>query len=369
MHPIKPICNTKMLAALSLHTSQDSQRNFGLDLIRVIAISLVFYSHAVRGIVKGVLVGNLGVELFFVLSGFLVGRYFFISGRHYSLNFAAKFIAKRWLRTLPLYYTVIILKIILTKYSFSETWTYFVFIQNYFSLSFFSVSWSLAIEEWFYLLLPLVAVLAIKNTMHIQRIIVFISVVFCAEFFLRAWYVFSDNTSWEAISATIHLRMDSLLTGVGLVFIKYHYPAFYSKLRSVWVFCLGLLAMGIYLYAFSANYLASQINTLNFFRIFGFPALSIFMALLFPFIETIYISRERLSGKIVSSIIVAGSILTYAFYLVHSEVIDWFSGFHIRLMVKVASSFFVSVLLSWILYLCIEKPYKKIKNRIKTDAN
>jgi peptidoglycan/LPS O-acetylase OafA/YrhL len=340
-----------------------------MDLVRVVAIGLVFYSHAVRGMVKGVLIGNVGVELFFVLSGFLVGRYFFVSGQEYNLNFAFKFMAKRWLRTLPLYYAVIIMKLILTKHTFSESWPYFVFIQNYVSLSFFSVSWSLSIEEWFYVLLPLMGVLVIKSTAHVSRIIAFIAVIYCIELFLRTYYVLNDHTPWETITAAIHLRMDSLLTGLALVFIKYEYVAFYNKLKSFWVFCFGALMVALYLYAFATNYLVSQINTVIFFRIFGFVLLSISMALLFPFIETISIGNEKLPGRMINRMIIAGSILTYSFYLIHSEVIEWFSALQIRLVGKVAGAFIVSVILSWLLYLCIEKPFLDMKNRIKIDRN
>jgi peptidoglycan/LPS O-acetylase OafA/YrhL len=350
---------------LHLHSpSQNSPRNFGLDLVRVVAIALVFYSHAISGVVKGVLIGDLGVELFFVLSGFLVGRYFFTGAREYNTSFAFRFMAKRWLRTLPLYYVVIFAKMLLTQQTFSDTWFYTAFIQNYISLSFFPVSWSLCIEEWFYLLLPLMALLIIRNSSHVRRIMLCIAVIYGIELFLRS-YAVSENTSWEAIMSTIHLRMDSLLTGVALVFIKHEYAGFYHKLKSRWVFCFALLATALFLYAFADAYLASRLNTLIFFRVFGFTVLSVCIALLFPFIETISIAKEKFPGRLISWLIVSGSILTYSFYLVHSEVIDYVSTFGFGRVEKTACAFFVSLILSWLLYLCVERPFLKMKDMIK----
>lgn len=358
-----------MSFTLHLHShSQNSPRNFGLDLMRVIAISLVFYSHAINGVVKGVLIGDLGVELFFVLSGFLVGRYFFTGAQEYSTDFAFRFMAKRWLRTLPLYYFVILLKMLLTQQAFSETWFYTVFIQNYISLSFFSVSWSLSIEEWFYLLLPMMALLIIRHSAHVRRIIICIAVIYGIELILRSYSV-SENVSWEAIMSTVHLRMDSLLTGVALVFIKYEYAGIYSRLKSVWVFCFALLATALFLYAFADAYLDSRLNTLVFFRVSGFTLLSIFIALLVPFMETISITKEKFPGRLISWMIISGSILTYSFYLVHSEVIDYFSTFRFGRIEKTAYAFFVSLILSWLLYLCVERPFLNIKDTIKIGRN
>lgn len=342
---------------------QDGRRNFGLDLIRVMAISLVFYAHAVSGVVKGVLIGDLGVELFFVLSGFLVGRYFFVKDRVFNSGFVLKFMSKRWLRTLPLYYTAILVKLLLTGQAFSDVWYYMVFVQNYFSLSFFSVSWSLSIEEWFYLLLPLMSLLILRKSAYAYRMALCIAAVYAASFLLRGYYV-SHQMSWEAMMSTIHLRMDSLLTGVALVFVKYEYAAFYNRLKSPGVFCFALIGISLFLYAFADSYLTSRLNTLAFFRVFGFTLLSIFIALLLPFLETVSVNKEKLPGRVLNRIMITGSILTYAFYLVHSDVIDYFSALQLGGVEKTICAFSVSLILSWILYLCIEKPFLSLKNRI-----
>ena len=87
------------------------RRFFGLDLIRAIAISSVVYVHS-AGIL--VLTGHDflpswldGVELFFVLSGFLIGGLLIdISDRQPSLRAWLIFMIRRWMRTLPAYFVV-----------------------------------------------------------------------------------------------------------------------------------------------------------------------------------------------------------------------------------------------------------------------
>ena len=148
-----------------------ARRVFGLDLVRAVAILLVLVSHC--GIVftgwcgktlpVGVAYGGLfGVEIFFVLSGYLVGR---ILLRTPSTPAGwRKFLTRRWIRTLPLYY----LCLALLSWAWPpDFWRpdhrrvllqtlpeYALFLQNFAWTvghhNWFGASWSLAVEEWFY---------------------------------------------------------------------------------------------------------------------------------------------------------------------------------------------------------------------------
>lgn len=108
----------------------------------------------------------IGVELFFVLSGYLIGgiliREIAQNGR-FSLAQLRRFLVRRWLRTLPAYWLVITLLIPVWMLVLKKklTWSvllYFVFLQNITTPhpGFFSVAWSLSVEEWFYITLPVV---------------------------------------------------------------------------------------------------------------------------------------------------------------------------------------------------------------------
>ena len=147
-----------------------SPRVFGLDLLRSIAILGVLFAHyfvvlyghvpALRVLGHG---GFYGVELFFVLSGFLIGGILMRSGSDFGRT--AKigvFYIRRWFRTLPLFWLFLIINILLEFFlrghhlTFSEILGHGFFLRGFsaFHFSFFLESWSLAIEEWFYLLFP-----------------------------------------------------------------------------------------------------------------------------------------------------------------------------------------------------------------------
>ena len=139
-------------------------------MLRALAILpvLAFHAPAVvldalpSGLRAAVAHGWMGVDLFFVLSGYLVGRQVF--GRHEEQGGVAElrtFWLKRWGRTLPLYYVVLAFYA-LKPWTFGTPflgggWHYAFFLQNLTGLSDFIQSWSLCVEEHFYLALPLLA--------------------------------------------------------------------------------------------------------------------------------------------------------------------------------------------------------------------
>lgn len=153
-----------------------SKRNFGLDVLRTLAILLVLLSHYGQAIPWWIgpdwgrkipsaigAYGTTGVLVFFALSGFLVG------GMALQLMEAGPnpktitiFLVRRWMRTVPLYWVAIGFYLCLEPPShwLTHALRYFTFTQNlFFDMSadrWFAVSWSLSVEEWFYLLVGVV---------------------------------------------------------------------------------------------------------------------------------------------------------------------------------------------------------------------
>lgn len=152
------------------------KRNFGLDLLRAVAIVVVLANHLLLGMWVThwpvAVVGHvatfstsaiLSIEWLFVLSGFLIGTMMIRSleraGTFWSR--ARDFWLRRWLRTMPLYYLFVGVNAALVAGGLSPgrfSWTYLVFAQNLVSTppsEFFPEAWSLALDEWFYLVMPL----------------------------------------------------------------------------------------------------------------------------------------------------------------------------------------------------------------------
>lgn len=143
-------------------------RNPVLDLFRALAILLVvevhFFSHYSETPFAYLLdQGALGVDVFFVLSGFLVGRSplkQFLSGEKQKFK---TFYIKRFFKIIPSFYFAILLSFLLYNYilpipekhfNFNELIYYFTFTQNYSGSNVLFHAWSLCVEEHFYLILP-----------------------------------------------------------------------------------------------------------------------------------------------------------------------------------------------------------------------
>lgn len=148
-----------------LFTNFLSARNFtSLDGLRFFSIIAVIFHHSTNFDYPMVLGrGFLGVDFFFVISGFLIVT-LLLRERDITKNISLrKFYMRRALRIFPLYYGVIgayfiLYKFILTNSDFgddyvSEIWIYLTYTANFFPVA-FGIVWSLAAEEQFYLIWP-----------------------------------------------------------------------------------------------------------------------------------------------------------------------------------------------------------------------
>lgn len=152
-------------------------RNYGLDVLRTLAVFLVLANHGYlvlfvsTGHVKeggpatwASILTFLSIEWLFVLSGFLIGamliRLFEAEGTWWQR--AKSFWLRRWFRTMPAYYLFLVLNVLIVHWGMAPgnySVAHAVFAQNLYAPEdypyFFPEAFSLATDEWFYLLLPL----------------------------------------------------------------------------------------------------------------------------------------------------------------------------------------------------------------------
>jgi peptidoglycan/LPS O-acetylase OafA/YrhL len=155
-----------------------SFRNPGLDYLRTLSISIVLANHCLIGFFfdagraqwSGLTAqlsasAIISIEWLFVLSGYLIGtmmiRSFERPGTWASRT--RDFWLRRWFRTIPNYYLFLLVNVALVYLGVAAgtfQWTYLVFSQNLVfpeqQPHFFGESWSLATDEWFYFLMPLI---------------------------------------------------------------------------------------------------------------------------------------------------------------------------------------------------------------------
>ncbi|MFN9114597.1 MAG: acyltransferase family protein, partial [Bacteroidota bacterium] len=191
-------------------------RNFGLDLARAIAISLVLLAHFVK---KIDFLGFWGVELFFSLSGFLIGGILWrdlVQPDQVNLKHTFNFWLRRWYRTLPNYYLFLLIMIVYHRFVTADLNNYnTVFASLWFGQNllmrdsnFFGVSWSLCIEEWFYVVFPLLLLAGNYIGFKNHRLIIFAaSVLILFSISLRFYLLYTDTTS--GLRAITMARMDA----------------------------------------------------------------------------------------------------------------------------------------------------------------
>lgn len=173
--------------------------------------------------------GFFGVELFFVLSGFLIGGILIRSSDgQCGAEWLRVFYTRRWLRTLPNYYLFLALNILLLWWAvrpgqWAEVWRFAIFAQNLISSPplFFPEAWSLAVEEVFYLIYPaLFLALARCTGMAPSRAIMLSAVGVIAASLIARMLVADSAPSWDDdIRKIVFLRMDGLMIGVLLAWL------------------------------------------------------------------------------------------------------------------------------------------------------
>jgi len=212
-------------------------RNFGLDLARALAISMVVVSHFVQSAFGNL--GFWGVELFFALSGFLIGQIIwrsFSEGGRCSFKRIFNFWSRRWWRTLPNYYLFFLFAIGVAYINkqgvpaLSRLTDYLWFGQNLtnFYWEFYVVAWSLCIEEWFYFLFPLVLfVLSLAPFSGKTKFICALAIFFIGSMIMR--YVLISNGHGNALRTITFSRLDSIACGVTMSFILVNFDV-----KQVW---------------------------------------------------------------------------------------------------------------------------------------
>jgi peptidoglycan/LPS O-acetylase OafA/YrhL len=191
-----------------------------LDGIRGIAILLVLVGHycsRIQADFELFTLASLGVNVFFVLSGFLIGG--IILDEHRDPGFVASFYRRRTARILPIYFMVVAAAFAAQAASAGQPWSdrllpawiYFTFTTNFALAEYgqtgfmLNPTWSLAVEEQFYLAMPFLMIVTPK-----KRLPLLLGVLGVSAIFLR-WMLASNIAATEVL---LPCRMDSLLIGV-----------------------------------------------------------------------------------------------------------------------------------------------------------
>lgn len=367
--------------------TNNTQRVFGLDLMRAMAITMVLCSHILwiynpnDGLFRQLfaLFGFLGVEFFFVLSGFLIGKiiYKIFLKDDFTVKNALGFLKRRWFRTLPNYFLVLLINIVITislGYSIPQLGRYFVFLQNGFSKmsTFFPESWSLSVEEWAYLVLPISLLLLSvlikpknKNRFFLMVTLLLIAVFIFFKVIYHSKTPGTNLDEWNVSlkSVTVY-RLDAIFMGVLCAWISINFEKYWAQFKLPSAF-IGILIM-MFMY-FGMGYLKILPTTFPFiWNVVYLPLASLSIAFFVPFF-----SQLEISIGIVKKPIEFISKISYSIYLLHYSIIMQLLMLFVKresvtlTELHLITAFYLAatIALSYVLYRFYEKPMMDLRDK------
>ena len=348
-------------------------REVQLDFVRGIAIIAVMVYHfkmfptsdmvlqAMEVPLKSF--GQEGVNLFFTLSGFLVGGLLFKSLIMNDRIYAVNFIIRRAFKIWPAYYFLILFHFLVCRHA-PDTFLFqnLVHLQNYLGTS-IKQTWSLAVEEHFYLFLPPFLMLTWGRFKDPKKVLIAIAAVILVVLVARSIAVYQGY--FQAAFFHTQFRIDSLLMGVALAAIYWFYPARYeaiSSRRSVLVAIV--VATIVWILAFK-NTPEVDLSVGYTIQALGFCAL-------------IMLVKEH-SGNIkharVYRFVSWIGVYSYGTYLWHSLALGpaaiaigflerWSFNSQAAWVLVLAMQFTIAIILGYITTKAIEWPFLKLRERL-----
>lgn len=225
-------------------------RNQPLDVLRGVAVLMVIVSHysVVLDHESSILWATAsGVDLFFVLSGFLISGLLFSEYQETGNIDLKRFWLRRGFKIYPPFYCLIAMTAIachirsgvVPRSLISEIF----FVQNYLP-HFWPHTWSLAVEEHFYFSLPLVLLLLMRighGRPNFFRAIPLLSVSASGLCLYLRILTCRHGGDWDHVAFPTHLRIDALLAGVALGYYAHFDPSSFREAKKIWVLMVGML--------------------------------------------------------------------------------------------------------------------------------
>jgi peptidoglycan/LPS O-acetylase OafA/YrhL len=353
-----------------------------IDFLRGIAVFLVFCRHIPLEPILTV-IGWVGVDLFFVLSGFLVSNLLFMEYRQTKTIRPLRFILRRGLKIYPLYYLMIATFLGASIYFEPNYWANHqknllvecIFVQNYLpQYMMTNHTWSLAVEEHFYIGLALLIFIFVKTKLiensQFFNILSILIMLLCLNMRKNILLPMEGFPNFQKFYLPTHMRIDTLWVGV---FLAYHFN--FSNEKFVRIFkgggwaCGGLFAVGM-----STCYIIEN----KFMGTIGLTIMALcFGATLGAFVadNTYETILDKLFGKRLVDLVARLGTYSYALYLFHEVFIYYFKPFKdpIYAQASLYNTFegrinfvfvFISTLIaSIVLTEYIEKPILRWRNR------
>jgi peptidoglycan/LPS O-acetylase OafA/YrhL len=209
-------------------SAAESDRLPALDLLRGLAALAVMFSHFVMYSTSNAsstaeIVVSTAVEVFFVLSGFVLGPQILLCAQQRNWITLRTFLFRRWMRTIPSYIVALLaISVIFGSIKTADFVRYGLYVQNLFSqhnaYDYYPVAWSLSVEEWYYVSFP-IFLLLVGKLIKIED--VWYRCLIAASLFIVTISIyrlsFGNMQEWGAgVRRVVVFRIDSI--GYGFLF-------------------------------------------------------------------------------------------------------------------------------------------------------
>jgi peptidoglycan/LPS O-acetylase OafA/YrhL len=370
------------MSGAAVNHSAVGRNNPWLDLVRSLAILLVLFRHGERalqtevprpqGVVQTMFLnGWIGVDLFFVLSGYLIARHLVRAGIGSARFRIGRYFAMRALRIVPAYYAVLLLTAVGAFPLFQvvpddlvfRVLYHSLFLQDYLPANINVVFWSLGVEEKFYVLAPILILVLLRcRSFRWQAallIVLFaVPVALRTSLFLQAGGGIDYAEFWRDFRSPFHMAMEGLVVGVAIAVAEYRGLVRQSR------------GSGILVLAGSSTVLAIWIATHDFMGVIGLVDAGIQQPLLAIVTGAIVLGAVQLSatpmpfGRPFHVV----SRLSYSLYLVHYPLIPFVAAISASLgeLAFWGCYLAASLLAAVALHAAVERPFLLWKDRIGT---
>ena len=305
----------------------DQKRIFGLDIIRALAIMTVLIGHGSFMLVNTPLQGFPyiklldGVDLFFVLSGFLLGSILLkdINNKDgFNIRKIFHFWKRRWFRTLPNYYLILFFNYLFVYYKIAPgdlknfDYSFLIFTQNFrFPLEgFFLESWSLAVVEWFYLITPILIYILFKRYPAKKAFLfaVLIMIIMPIMYRIKIYQPGISSYEWDVtFRKTVMSRLDSIGYGLLASWIYFYCKTLWRKVR------IPALMIGLLIAYYVLNFNQSEF----YHQVLYFILSPLSIMFIMPFAHSIK------NGKGIGAFIIQHiSKISYSMYLINLGLVS-----------------------------------------------
>ena len=338
------------------------------------------------------------LDLFFIVTGVLNGFILIQNFKNNPHSFFAttkRFYFRRSFRVFPLYYVVFFSYYFINKFisinpnfstiSFHEL----LYLTNYpyaEELYLMPWSWTLSVDEHFYLLCPILIGLLFCLRSHRARLVA-LAITWCCGFFVRLFIYFtrlSYGDLFKNMYAPTHARFDILVAGLGMAYLIYYYHDSIVKVfqRPPVRYLSIIVPLGIFSYILSPSINPHPfhigVNNIDennysaFCGVFYYGTLT--SIAFFPLLLCTMYSKSSISHFLGAKIFRKAATLSYGVYLVHlpiglltlrftSKFILPDENYPLWFFTNFLIVTFFSFLLAYILHLLVEKPAMYVRDR------